>query len=198
MAKGRRGRPRLRPASPVTSPASVPNMQTGSPSRLDTLENPNKTFDPPPIVSSPPVSSETDETSASAPSPTAVNWSTYASMVDPNEGCALSFIPTQTINGTKCAKLEQADIEEEISYWQSAVLCSVFGANPPFEVMKGFFKRLWSGYNIDKIMYVRKGVFLVRFENLQDKLAVEKRGFYHFDRKPLLVKGWNPNMDLQT
>ncbi|KAJ8444542.1 hypothetical protein Cgig2_000821 [Carnegiea gigantea] len=33
---------------------------------------------------------------------------------------------------------------------------------------------------------------------LLDKLQVEKWGFYFFDSKPMLVKGWNPNMDLQT
>jgi len=72
------------------------------------------------------------------------------------------------------------------------------GANPPFEVMKGYFNRIWANYDIDKIMYVRKGVFLVRFVHLQDKIVVEKRGCYFFDSKPMLVKGWNPSMDLQT
>jgi len=52
--------------------------------------------------------------------------------------------------------------------------------------------------DIDKIQVVRKGVFLVRFGNLTDKQVVEKRGFYYFDNKPLLVKSWNPAMDLQT
>jgi len=37
----------------------------------------------------------------------------------------------------------------------------------------------------------------VRFANLQDKMAVEKRRIYYFDSKPLLVKGWNPKMDLK-
>ncbi|KAJ8419375.1 hypothetical protein Cgig2_022175 [Carnegiea gigantea] len=52
--------------------------------------------------------------------------------------------------------------------------------------MKGFFNRIWANYAIDKILYVRKGVFLVRFVHLQDKNAVEKRGCYFFDSKPML------------
>lgn len=44
----------------------------------------------------------------------------------------------------------------------------------------------------------RRGVFLVRFQNLQDKNQVLKRGVYHFDSRSFLVKGWNPNMDLCT
>ncbi|KAJ8426028.1 hypothetical protein Cgig2_015850 [Carnegiea gigantea] len=61
------------------------------------------------------------------------------------------------------------------------VLC--WGLTPPFEVMKGFLQRIWASYDIDKILYVRK---------------VESRGFFFFDKKPLLVKGWTPSMELQT
>ena len=106
--------------------------------------------------------------------------STYASIVDPEEGTDLKFIPTQTINGAKCAILELNDVQAEIDYWKNAVLCSVLGANPPFEVMKGFINRIWGGLNIDKIMVVRNGVFLVRFHNLQDQMKVVKRGLYHY------------------
>ena len=64
--------------------------------------------------------------------------------------------------------------------------------------MKGFLKRIWANLEIDRILYVRKGVFLVRFAHIQDKIQAERRGFYFFDSKPMLVKGWNPNMDLQA
>ena len=89
--------------------------------------------------------------------------SSYAQLVDPNEGNELKFVPTQTINEIRCTQIEKADVEDEICYWQSAVLCSVMGANPPFEIMKGYLKRIWANLEIDRILYVRKGVFLVRF-----------------------------------
>ncbi|KAJ8419338.1 LOW QUALITY PROTEIN: hypothetical protein Cgig2_024013 [Carnegiea gigantea] len=95
----------------------------------------------------------------------------------------------------RCAKLEKEDVAAEIDYWQQAVLCSVLGANPPFE---GFIKRIWATLDIDKIILVRKGVFLVRFGNVQDKQVVEKRGVYYFDLKLFLVKDWNPKMDMHT
>ncbi|KAJ8420785.1 hypothetical protein Cgig2_030493 [Carnegiea gigantea] len=118
-------------------------------------------------------------------------------MIDSNKGTELNFIPTQIINGIKCTRLEKSNAKAEIQYWENAVICTVLGANPPFEVMKGFLKRIWANHELDKILYVRKGVFLVRLVNLQDKLAVQKRGFYFFDKKPLFVKGWTPTMDLQ-
>jgi len=122
----------------------------------------------------------------------------FSQLVDPNEGTELQFVPSKCINGTKCTQLEKSDVMDEIHYWKSAVLCTVLGANPPFEVMKGFFNRIWANYAIDKILYVRKGVFMVRFVHLNDKIVVENRGCYFFDNKPMLVKGWNPSMDLQT
>ncbi|KAJ8436173.1 hypothetical protein Cgig2_034201 [Carnegiea gigantea] len=105
-------------------------------------------------------------------------------MVDPEEGADLKFIPTRTINGVKCSKLEKEDVEAEIEYWQQAVLWSVLGANPPFEVIKGFINRIWASMDIDKIIH--------------DKQTVEKRGVYFVDSKPFFVKGWNPEMDVHT
>ncbi|KAJ8425200.1 LOW QUALITY PROTEIN: hypothetical protein Cgig2_004322 [Carnegiea gigantea] len=64
--------------------------------------------------------------------------------------------------------------------------------------MKGFLNHIWNAYKIDKILLVKKGVFLVRFVHLYDKNLGKKKGFYYFDNKPLLVNSWNPSMDLQT
>ena len=137
--------------------------------------------------------------STAGKSPFSLNQhSFFAQLVDLNEGTDLKFVPSSMINGVECTQLVKSDVEDEIRYWQSAALCSIMGAKPPFEVMKGFFKRIWTNFEIDRILYVRKGVFLVRFAQIQDKIAVEKRGVYFFDSKPMLVKGWNPSMDLQT
>ena len=86
----------------------------------------------------------------------------------------------EILNGQKVVKIDKDDVEHEIMYWSNAVICSVLGANPPFEVIKGFVNRIWAAFKIDKIIQVRRGVFLVRFVNLQDKIAVEKRGLYFF------------------
>ena len=74
----------------------------------------------------------------------------------------------------------------------------MLGTNPPFEVIQGFIRRIWAKLAIDKIIMVKKGVFLLRFGNMQDRLEVVKKGVYYFDSKPLIVKGLNPEMDMQT
>ena len=94
--------------------------------------------------------------------------SSYAAMVDPDEGTSLNFILSSMVNGVKCAKIEPHDVQSEIDYWKSAVLCSVIGANPPLEIIEGFVRRIWQTCEIDKVCFVRKGVYLVRFQNLND------------------------------
>jgi len=43
-----------------------------------------------------------------------------------------------------------------------------------------------------------KRVFLVHFRNLDDQLSVVQKGVYYFENKPLLMKAWNPELDLNT
>lgn len=122
----------------------------------------------------------------------------YASLVDSDAGSQLRFIPAEEVDGKRCPQIAPEDVAEEVDYWNNAVLCAVLGSNPPFEVIKGFIKRIWASYNIDQILLVKRGLFLVRFVNLSDKQAIENRGVFFFDSKPFIVKGWNPEMDLQT
>jgi len=119
-------------------------------------------------------------------------------MTDRDEGTSLNFVHSPVINGVKCAKIEPQDIQSEIEYWNSAVLCSVLGANPPLEVIEGFIKRIWQTFDIDKICLVRKGIFLVRFKKISDQSIVVQRGVYFFDNKPFLIKPWNEEIDINT
>ncbi|KAJ8431317.1 hypothetical protein Cgig2_032307 [Carnegiea gigantea] len=124
--------------------------------------------------------------------------SSYAAMADPDEGTSLNFVHSLMVNGVKCAKIEPQDVQSEVDCWKSAVLCSVIGANPPLEVLNGFVRRIWQACEIDKVCLVRKGVFLVRFQNLNDQFTVVQRGVYFFDNKPFIVKPWSEDMDLNT
>ena len=42
------------------------------------------------------------------------------------------------------------------------MICYVIGANPPFQVIEGFVKRIWKNLSIDKVGLLAKGVFIVR------------------------------------
>ncbi|KAJ8423884.1 hypothetical protein Cgig2_001550 [Carnegiea gigantea] len=176
MARGRRGRPRANQNPSVSSPPT----QSCSPV---------------------PAQSATPELEIVAPeiAPLAPSSPQFLRIAgDTDEGTDLQFVPTTENDGIKYPKLEKDDVTAEVESWQNALLCSVLGANPPFEVMKDFINRICANYEIDKVLQVHKGVFLVRFVSLRDKITVEQRCLYYFDSKPFLVKSWNPKMDLHT
>jgi len=63
-------------------------------------------------------------------------------------------------------KIEKIDVEMEIWYWENAVLCDVLGVNLFFEIMYGFIERIWKVYYIGKIVLVRGGLFMLKFDIL--------------------------------
>ncbi|KAJ8424252.1 LOW QUALITY PROTEIN: hypothetical protein Cgig2_007178 [Carnegiea gigantea] len=136
------------------------------------------------LIATPPITTVPIEGDSSQNRALVTIQGSYASLVDPEKITKLQFRPASAINGIKCAKPGMEDVQSKIDCWQNAILCSVLGGNPPFE-------RIWASFELDKILQIRRGVFLVRFVHLQDKMQVRKRGIYCFDRKPFLLPGLN-------
>ena len=42
-------------------------------------------------------------------------------------------------------------------------------------IIAGFINRIWKEFSIDKILLVKKGLFLVRFNEFQDALTVAQK-----------------------
>ena len=86
-------------------------------------------------------------------------------------------------------KITFNDIAHEFTFWQSFVVCFFHGANPPLHVIDA--RRIWKNLGIDMVV---KGVFLVRFQSMEDmKSACSMNGII-FDKKPFIVKPWTKNM----
>ncbi|XP_074313524.1 uncharacterized protein LOC141648702 [Silene latifolia] len=90
----------------------------------------------------------------------------------------------------------EEEVKKELEYWRNYVCCFILGANPPWEIVDGFIRRLWQNYQVDKISFLPNGVFLVRFKTRQAYEAVLKQGHFLFDNKPLIVKPWSPEVEL--
>ena len=57
-------------------------------------------------------------------------------------------IPTTRTEGItplkpNVVKIDLSDVEDEIHYWEIAVVCFVVGANPPLHVIDGYVRRIW-------------------------------------------------------
>ena len=65
------------------------------------------------------------------------------------------------------------------------------GANPPVTIIEGFIKRIWKDLSVDKLGMVSKRVFLVRFQNENDRDVSSDMSGILFDKKPFVVKPWS-------
>lgn len=72
----------------------------------------------------------------------------------------------------------------------------VFGANPPINVIQGYFRRILKNLGVDKVSLVSHGIFIIRFTTMEnrDKIIAMPRPF--FDNKPVFLKAWEPDMEL--
>ncbi|XP_062104089.1 uncharacterized protein LOC133815249 [Humulus lupulus] len=101
-----------------------------------------------------------------------------------------SQIEESTNPGNKKVKIDQADIEEEVNYWKPSIVGYVAGANPPLNVIDGFVRRMWKN-DVVKVGMLSHGVFIIRFQNLEQRDKVLNGGFIFFDKKPFIMKPWN-------
>ncbi|KAL2934330.1 hypothetical protein RDABS01_017449 [Bienertia sinuspersici] len=93
-------------------------------------------------------------------------------------------------------QITQEDIRPEIDYWKSSVVGYVIGANPPGNVMEGFLRRIWKNFDIDKVVTIKKGMFLIRFGCIEERDRVLSMECPFFDSKPMILKPWTEDMDL--
>ncbi|XP_057250156.1 uncharacterized protein LOC104890269 [Beta vulgaris subsp. vulgaris] len=89
------------------------------------------------------------------------------------------------------------DIQEEVDYWNSAIIYHVLGANPPTMVMEGFVRRIWRNLGVDKVGMVEKGIFIVRFNSMENRDKVVNGRYPFFDGKPVMIKAWYQDMDFK-
>lgn len=63
-------------------------------------------------------------------------------------------------------QIDLDDIQKEVDFWNSDVVCYVVEANPPIKVMEGLIRRIWKQYKMDKVVIVKKGTYLARFSTM--------------------------------
>ena len=82
-------------------------------------------------------------------------------------------------------KITMEDIEEEIQYWNTAMVCYVLGANPPVAMLEGFFRRMWKE-KVESVGSPKHGIFVVRFKDVEPRDEILNGGYIFFHRRPVL------------
>ncbi|XP_070038280.1 uncharacterized protein [Nicotiana tomentosiformis] len=91
-------------------------------------------------------------------------------------------------------KVSNAGFKLDFIEPEKHVVCYVLGAHPPFTVLNGYIQRQWAKYGINKVVMLKNGIVLVRFDTELGKNEVIQGGIYHFDNKTFIVKAWSPDM----
>ncbi|KAL2929852.1 Phosphatidylinositol 3-kinase regulatory subunit beta [Bienertia sinuspersici] len=72
------------------------------------------------------------------------------------------------------------------------------GANPPLNTAGGYFGRIWRNHGVDKVIEVKRGIFLVRFKTMESSEKIQREPIPFFDCKPVLIKRWTPDGDVNS
>ncbi|XP_062075535.1 uncharacterized protein LOC133779610 [Humulus lupulus] len=93
---------------------------------------------------------------------------------------------------------EELDIEEievEASFWKSALICVVVGANPPLSVFEGLINRIWGKIGVERVARMNTGFTMVKFKDEATRDLVLESGVIHFDKKPVVLRPWTIDID---
>ncbi|KAF3680962.1 hypothetical protein FXO37_03094 [Capsicum annuum] len=62
--------------------------------------------------------------------------------------------------------------------------------------MDGYFHRIWGKLGVNKVSQANRGVYLVRFDTIEARNAAMEQSTQMFNKKLVIVKQWNPGMEL--
>ena len=92
-------------------------------------------------------------------------------------------------------EITTADVKPELDYWNNAVVLYVIGANPRTGLIDGFSRRLWGKLNVDKVILIKSGIYLVRFLNIEAKNKALSMSNLMLDKFPVFLKPWEDGME---
>ncbi|XP_021731006.1 uncharacterized protein LOC110697913 [Chenopodium quinoa] len=101
------------------------------------------------------------------------------------------------INDDGILQLTKQDVQPEIDFWDSTVVCYVLRTQSLYSVMNGFLRRVWGKYGIDRVFSCDNGVFLVRFRTRDARERASATRRILFNRKLVITKRWQPDLKIR-
>ncbi|KAK6803332.1 hypothetical protein RDI58_001116 [Solanum bulbocastanum] len=83
-----------------------------------------------------------DQVEVEIPISKASIWDSFDISKVSNTGFKLDYVAPEMQGETPITVIELRDIESEIKYWKTVVVCYVPGAHPPFDVVNGYVQRI--------------------------------------------------------
>uniref|UniRef100_A0A803NBH9 DUF4283 domain-containing protein n=1 Tax=Chenopodium quinoa TaxID=63459 RepID=A0A803NBH9_CHEQI len=95
-----------------------------------------------------------------------------------------SIHPPQSELNKPVLQLSMDDIVDELDCCNLGVVAFTIAANPHIKTFEGFCYRIWGKLNVDKVIPLRRGIFLIRFLNSETRDKALTALNFLMDKKP--------------
>ena len=109
----------------------------------------------------------------------------------------LSYVAPKKVDGGYEVEIEDEDVEEELKYWESALIIYVIGGELSMNAVKNFMIKFWNFIQLPEVYYNDEGYFILRFKAMKDKEEVLKRGPYTIQRMTMFLIEWKEDFSME-
>ncbi|XP_058783726.1 uncharacterized protein LOC131658451 [Vicia villosa] len=109
----------------------------------------------------------------------------------------VGFVAPELINGKETITIDEADVTEEIKYWENAIILFALGETLSMHAVKNFMEKTWNFVALPELYFNDSGYFIVRFKSYEDLSQVMEQGPYFIYGKPLFLKYWSIDFELK-
>lgn len=114
-----------------------------------------------------------------------------------DRGMAVEYVAPALVNGKVEVTINEADIADELLYWDNVVILFALGENLSMHAVKKFMETTWNFVSLPELYYNEAGFFFVKFKNGDDKEKVMTSGPYFIYGKPLFIRYWTPDFEIK-
>lgn len=118
-------------------------------------------------------------------------WDSFDISKLQSDGCKLKYVTSKMVNGVLIGTIDSNNIKQNFSC--CGILCS--GGTPPYSILNGFVKCMWSTHGIDKAMMMKNRLLLARFNT---SAAGDKVLGVGVLAKPFLECSWYKDIEFST
>lgn len=87
-------------------------------------------------------------------------------------------------------------ISDARNQWRNAIVVYVVGPKPYYPYFKEYILRVWKPMGEFSIFSMENGFYVIKFSKEKDCLNVLEGGPYYYNKKLMMMKRWNPGMQL--
>jgi hypothetical protein len=117
---------------------------------------------------------------------------------NPGKGMKMEFVTPKLVNGEIEVEIDEADIINEVKFWDSALIMYVLGGELSMNGVKQFMIKMWNFVQLPDMYYNEEGYFILRFHSYADRDKVLMNGPYTIRNMPMLLREWKPNFNLKN